>query len=30
MLVRFDGLFGDGANQIPFGSQITSVSLTLV
>ena len=28
-LVRFDAVFGDGPNQIPYGSQITSVSLTL-
>ncbi|HZI81099.1 MAG TPA: S8 family serine peptidase, partial [Vicinamibacterales bacterium] len=30
IMVRFDALFGDGANQIPYGSQITSVSLTVV
>jgi hypothetical protein len=28
-LVRFDAVFGDGPGQIPYGSQITSVSLTL-
>ncbi len=28
-LVRFDAVFGDGPNQIPYGSQITSVSMTL-
>src|SRR6185436_17935235 len=28
-LVRFDAVFGDGPSQIPYGSQITSVSLTL-
>jgi hypothetical protein len=30
MMIRFDNLFGDAADQIPYGSQITSVSLTFV
>ena len=28
-MVRFDNLFGDGANQIPYGSLITSATLTV-
>lgn len=28
-MIRFDGLFGNGTNQIPYGSRITSVSLRL-
>ena len=29
MLLRFDDLFGNGPNQIPFGSKITSASLRI-
>ncbi|MBP7746381.1 MAG: lamin tail domain-containing protein [Phycisphaerae bacterium] len=29
VLIRFDGIFGSGANQIPVGSTITSATLTL-
>ena len=29
LMVRFDNLFGDGVNQIPYGSVITSATLTV-